>query len=156
MATSNENDETSDRHEDRSGHDAQRARRGGRRGGAHGLITRTAGDALSVRRAFGTPVQHGDVTLVPVASVAGGSGSGYGTAEVGGDAARGASRGDGTGTGGGGGFGLRVHPIGVYVVQGAQVRWQPALDLGRVILGGQVVGAVAVIALSWAIRGRRR
>lgn len=125
----------------------QRARR--RRG-----ALRVAGDALHVRRAFGDPVTHGDVVLVPVARVSGGAGSGWGSGEVGGG--REATRGEGTGSGGGGGFGVHVRPLGVYVVEGTQVRWQPALDIGRVILGGQLVGAVALLVLASVLRRRRR
>lgn len=54
-----------------------------------------------------------------------------------------------------GGYAGRVKPLGVYVITGDGVRWQPALDLNRVILGGQVLGAVSVLALSWALRRRR-
>ncbi|VTR78609.1 hypothetical protein [Cellulomonas hominis] len=55
-----------------------------------------------------------------------------------------------------GAFAARVKPLGVYVIAADGVRWQPALDLNRVILGGQIVGAVSVLALSWALRRRRR
>lgn len=54
-----------------------------------------------------------------------------------------------------GGYAGRVKPLGVYVLSEDGVRWQPALDLNRVILGGQVLGAVSVLALSWALRRRR-
>lgn len=50
----------------------------------------------------------------------------------------------------------RTKPLGVYVVDDAGVHWHPALDLNRVILGGQAVGAVAMIALACALRRRRR
>ncbi len=53
----------------------------------------------------------------------------------------------GGGHGGGGGYGVRVKPVGVYVVDDTGVHWRPALDLNRVILGGQVVGATAVASL---------
>jgi hypothetical protein len=44
----------------------------------------------------------------------------------------------------------------VFVVDDEGARWQPALDLNRIILGGQVVGAVATVSLAWALRRRRR
>lgn len=57
----------------------------------------------------------------------------------------------------GAGFAARVKPLGVYVVQADGVTWRPAIDLNRVILGGQAVGAIAVVALSFAVAfGRRR
>ena len=45
--------------------------------------------------------------------------------------------------------------MGVYVVAGSTVQWRPALDVNRIILGGQIAGAVAVTALSRALRRRR-
>ncbi len=60
------------------------------------------------------------------------------------------------GSGGGGGFGVQVRPLGVYVVDDEGVRWQPALDLNRVILGGQAVAVVLGVTLAWAARRRRR
>lgn len=62
----------------------------------------------------------------------------------------------GDGSGGGGGFGVRAKPVGVYVVRDGAVQWQPALDLSRVILGGQLVGALALLVLGRLIRKRRR
>lgn len=55
-----------------------------------------------------------------------------------------------------GGYAGRVKPLGVYVITEDGTRWQPALDLNRVILGGQALGAVTVVALAWALRRRRR
>lgn len=132
--------------------DEQPDRAGATGGPARGTdALRAAADLLTVRRAFGEPIAQGSVTLVPVARVTGGSGAGWGTGTIGET-----DRGEGAGEGGGGGYGVRVRPVGAYVVDGARVTWQPALDLGRVILGGQVVGAVAVVALAWAWRTRRR
>lgn len=121
-------------------------------------VARIAADLLHVRRVFGEPIVAGDVTLVPVALVTGTSGFGGGEGMMGaavpvqGEGAQGSS----TGSGEGGGFGVHVRPLGTYVVSGSQVRWEPALDLLKIILGGQAVGAVALIALSCAIRKRRR
>lgn len=61
----------------------------------------------------------------------------------------------GEGSGGGGGFGIRVRPIGVYVVDDCGVHWRPALDVNRMILGGQVVAIVALLARTWVLRRRR-
>ncbi|HLS74846.1 MAG TPA: spore germination protein GerW family protein [Actinomycetaceae bacterium] len=109
-----------------------------------------AGDALHVRRVFGEAYRDGDTLVIPVAKVFGGGGSGYGEGSMGADAA------ERDGSGGGGGFGVRAKPVGVYVVRDGRVQWQPALDLNRVILGGQLVGAVALVLLGRLIRRRRK
>lgn len=111
-----------------------------------------AGDALHVRRVFGEAYEAGGTLVIPVARVAGGSGMGYGTGALGGPE----QGGTGEGSGGGGGFGVHAKAVGVYTVRDGIVRWQPALDLNRVILGGQVVGAIAALALARALRARRR
>jgi uncharacterized spore protein YtfJ len=105
---------------------------------------------------FGEPIVGDGVTLVPVAKVMGGSGSGYSSGELTAGTSTAQTRGQGIGSGGGGGFGVRVKPVGVYVVRGADVRWQPALDVNRVILGGQLVGAVIAVALACSSWRRRR
>ena len=126
--------------------------RNARAGRRSALPLRVARDLLTVRRAYGEPIQRGDVTIVPVARVVGGSGYGDGDGQW-------AKPGDdeqGTGSGSGGGFGVIVTPVGVYVVTGTDVSWQPAMDLNRVILGGQVVGAIALLLLARALGRRRR
>ena len=117
------------------------------------LPVRVARDLLTVRRVFGEPIHQADVTLVPVARVMGGSGYGDGDGEW-----RKPTDGDetGNGSGSGGGFGVNVTPVGVYVVRGTDVTWQPAMDLNRTILGGQIVGALALLLIARAMRRRRR
>jgi hypothetical protein len=44
--------------------------------------------------------------------------------------------------------------VGAYVMRGDQVDWEPALDLNRVILGGQVVAMVALLVLRSIKRSR--
>lgn len=107
---------------------------------------------IHVRRAFGAPIEHDGVTLVPVARVVGGTGFGGGDGtidESGDEAGR-------SGSGGGGGLGVGVTPVGVYVVKGGEVRWEPAFDLNRAVIGGQVLGAIALVVLARALRRRRR
>ncbi len=107
---------------------------------------------VHVRRAFGEPVERDGLTLVPVARVWGGTGFGGGDGsmeQVGDEAAR-------SGSGGGGGLGVGVTPVGVYVVKGGEVRWEPAFDLNRAVIGGQVLGAIALVVLARALRRRCR
>ncbi len=105
------------------------------------LLSR-ARDAMTVKRVFGDPIERDGVTVIPVASVWGGGGGGSGEGP------------DGQGAGSGGGFGLHAKPAGVYVIRGDRVSWEPALDLNRVILGGQVV-AVALILAVWSLLRNR-
>jgi len=118
------------------------------------LPVQAADDALHVRRVFGEAYERDGALVIPVAKVMGGSGMGYGTGMVGRPEHE-QSRGAGEGTGSGGGFGVRAKPVGVYVIREGKVSWQPALDLNRVILGGQILGAVALLALARVARKRR-
>jgi uncharacterized spore protein YtfJ len=89
-----------------------------------------AQDALAARRVFGEPIQSGNVTVIPAAHVRGGGGGG----------------GDSAGSGGVG-FGINARPAGVFVIRNDDVRWRPAVDVNRVILGGQLVAMTALITL---------
>jgi len=90
-----------------------------------------AQDAMTARRVFGDPIQVGEVTVLPVARVGGGGGGG-------------AKPGDQSGVG----FGLNARPAGVYVIRNGNASWRPAVDVNRVILGGQLVA----ISAMWALR----
>lgn len=94
-----------------------------------------ARDVMTVRRVFGEPIHEGDVTIVPAAHIRGGGGGG----------------GDAEGNGGGG-FGVSASPAGAYVIKEGRVRWEPALDLNRTILVGQIVGIVALLTLRSVVK----
>ena len=100
-------------------------------------ILSQARDAITVKRVFGEPIERDGVTVIPVARVGGGGGGGAG------------KNGEG-----GVGFGLGATPAGVYVIKGDTVRWEPALDLNRVILGGQLVAIVLFMVVRSILRGR--
>ncbi|QTE30683.1 spore germination protein GerW family protein [Pengzhenrongella sicca] len=123
-------------------------------------LTRAASDVLTVRRVFGEAYERGGTLVIPVAKIMGGTGNGSGTGSLGAGAAREepghGPHGESEGSGGGGGFAVRVRPIGAYVIDDSGVHWRPALDLNRVILGGQAVGIVVSLALALALRRRRR
>ena len=101
-----------------------------------------ARDALTVRRAFGEPYEKDGVTVVTAASVLGGGGGGGGH--------------DTDAEGSGAGFGLRVRPVGMYVIRGDQVSWQPAVDVTRIVVGGQLVLAAALLVIRSIVRSRAR
>ena len=103
------------------------------------LLSKVTND-LTVKRVFGDPIEHGGILLVPVARVRGGAGGGSSTAEV------------NEGSGGGGGFDARA--TGVFVVKDGKVTWQPAVDVTRIAVGGQVVAVVFVLVLRSILRRR--
>ncbi len=110
-------------------------------------LMQQARDALTVTRVFGEPYERDGVTVIPTASIRGGAGGGRGEGET--------PDGSGTGSGSGGGFGLAAKPAGVYVIQGSRVRWQPAVDVNRIILGGQIVAIVIALVAGSVLRRRR-
>jgi enoyl-CoA hydratase len=101
-------------------------------------LLKGARDAISVKKVFGDPVEKDGVTVIPVAYVGGGGGGG----------------GDTEGNGGGG-FGLGAKPAGAYVIRDGDVRWEPALNPARLMLGWQIVAALAIFAWLRIARSRR-
>ncbi len=101
-----------------------------------------AHEALNVRQIIGEPYEKNGTTLLPAVSIRGGGGGG------GGDATEGAPG------GAGGGFGLTARPVGAYVMRDGAVTWLPAIDLTRVIVGGQLVAIAALIVARSIVRTR--
>lgn len=123
-------------------------------------VMTAARDALTVSRVFGEPIERDGITIVPVANVMGGGGGGEGTpTEMGAQGAAGGESGEGMGarhgaSGTGVGFGMRATPAGVYEIKDGQVRWIPALDVGRVALVGQLVAIVFLLVIRSIARSR--
>ena len=109
---------------------------------ALGVLSR-AQEAMTVRRVFGEPFEKDGIAVIPVAAVRGGGGGGGGTGpdEQGGS---------------GGGFGLAARPVGAYVVRGGEVTWHPALDVTRVVLGGQLAVVLLAFMARSIVRAARR
>lgn len=105
-------------------------------------IMTQAKDTMSVKRVFGEPFETDGVTVIPAAAIAGGAGGGEG--------------GQSGEHGSGGGFGLGAKPAGAYVIKDGAVRWQPAVDVNRAILGGQIVAIVLLLTLRAIIMARSR
>jgi uncharacterized spore protein YtfJ len=106
-----------------------------------------ARDTLTVKRVFGEPYEHNGVVFIPAAAVGGGGGGGSGEGEK--------PDGTGVGKGQGGGYGLAAKPAGAYVITGDTVKWQPAVDVNRIIFGGQVVAVVFLLVLRALFKRRR-
>ena len=104
--------------------------------GVQELIRRTI-EGMRATQVFGEPIERDGATFLPAAKVRGGGGSG----------------GDTEGNGGGG-FCLTAKPAGMYVIRDGNATWQPALDLNRVILGGQLVAIVALLVLRSILKRR--
>ncbi len=102
-----------------------------------------AAEAMTVRRVFGEPLERNGVTVIPAARLGGGAGSGRGQRS-------------GEQAGAGGGFGLAAEPAGALVIKGDDVRWHPAVNLNRIIMGGQIVAVVALLTLRAIVRARSR
>jgi len=103
------------------------------------IFKRTA-DVLTADRVFAPPHTVDGVTVIAAASVRGGGGGGGG--------------GDAEQSGEGGGFGVIARPVGVFVIDEGRVRWRPVIDVGRIVLGCQVV-AVVCLWLRWRIEHAR-
>src|SRR2546423_695499 len=99
-----------------------------------------AKDTLTVKRVFGDPYEKDGVVLVPAAAVRGGAGGGT----------------DPEGKGGGSGFGLAARPVGAFLIREGEAHWQPAIDVNRAILGGQVVAIVALLVIRAIVKARAR
>lgn len=104
-------------------------------------------DHTTAEKVYGSPITQDGITVLPVAKTSGGGGGGSGTAP--GE--------DGAEAGGtGGGLGLTAKPLGVYIMKDGRVSWRPAIDINKIILGGQVVAAAGLLVAAALIRSRRR
>jgi uncharacterized spore protein YtfJ len=103
-----------------------------------------ARDALTVKRVFGDPYERDGVTIIPAARLQGAAGGGAG------------EDGGGDSSGSGGGFGLTARPVGAFVVRDGDLHWRPAVDVNRIVLGGQVVAVVALLTLRAILKARAK
>ena len=94
-----------------------------------------AQDAMSVRRVYGEPFEKDGATVIPAARIRGGGGGGQGRQP------------NQEQEGSGYGFGLVADPDGAFVIKEGKVTWVPALDVNRVILGGQIIAVVGLLVL---------
>lgn len=103
-----------------------------------------ARDVLTVKRVFGEPYEKDGVTIIPAARVGGGAGGGGGE-----DA-------EGKGKGSGSGFGMGARPVGAFMIRDGELRWRPAVDVNRIILGGQLVAIVALLTVRAIVKARAK
>jgi uncharacterized spore protein YtfJ len=103
-------------------------------------------NGMTARSVVAEPITQDGLTIVPVARISGGGGGGGGTAP-------GTAGDEGSGTGGG--FGMSSRPVGAFVIKDGTVRWHSAIDVNRVILGGQLVAIVALLTIRAIVKARR-
>jgi uncharacterized spore protein YtfJ len=101
-----------------------------------------ARDALTVKRVFGEPYEKDGVTIIPAARVQGGAGAGGGEDP------------NGQGKGSGSGFGMTARPVGAFIIREGELSWRPAVDVTRIVLGGQVVAVVALLTVRAILKAR--
>ena len=87
-------------------------------------------EGMQPKQVYGEPIERDGVVYLPAAKVRGGGGGG----------------GDTEGNGGAG-FGPAARPAGMFVIRDGNAEWRPALDLNRVILGGQIVAIIALLVV---------
>lgn len=92
---------------------------------------------LGPNQVFGPVAQQGGTTLVPVAQVRAGGGFGGKKKPV------------------GGGGNIVAKPVGAWAVTADGVEWHAAVSVNRVVLGGQLAAAAAMIAGFIAFRRKR-
>jgi uncharacterized spore protein YtfJ len=103
-----------------------------------------ARDTLTVKRVFGEPYEKDGVTVIPAARVQGGAGGGSGEDP------------NSQGRGSGSGFGVTARPVGAFIIRDGDLNWRPAVDVNRIILGGQVVVVVALLTVRAIVKSRSR
>jgi uncharacterized spore protein YtfJ len=112
-----------------------------------------AGSSISAKRVFGEPYEKNGVTVIPVARVMGGVAGGGATAPAGEDS----DEDDyGSSSGSGAGYGMIAHPAGAFVVRAEKVSWLPAIDVNRIIFGGQIVAIVALLVMRSVLKARAK
>src|SRR5689334_13811748 len=99
--------------------------------------------STTAEKVYGSPITQDDITVLPVAKVSGGGGGGTGN----GPGAEGQEAG-----GTGGGLGLTAKPLGVFVLKGGRVKWRPAVDVNKIILGAQATMIAAIVVAGILIR----
>jgi uncharacterized spore protein YtfJ len=102
-----------------------------------------------VRKVYGEPVVHGDVTVIPAAEVTAAFGLGFGSGR-GGDA-----KGEGGGGGGGGGGTTYARAVAVVVISPDGVRVEPVFDWSKLGLAAlTAAGFVIAGLLGWIRPGK--
>lgn len=98
-----------------------------------------ARNSVEAKMVYAEPVERDGLTVIPAARVAAGGGGGNGRDKNGQE-------------GEGGGLGLTARPVGAYVIENGKLRWEPAVDVNRLVGVG---GAIVVAAMWFAVRAAK-
>jgi uncharacterized spore protein YtfJ len=104
-------------------------------------VVNEARSAMRASEVFGTPYEKDGITVIPAAKIAGGAGGG-------GDQQNPQA--------GGVGFGVSSRPVGAFVIKNGDVRWEPSIDVNRVILMAQVVLIAALLTVRTIVKARAK
>lgn len=119
-------------------------------------------DTYTVGRVFGDPIERDGVTIIPVATVAGGGGGGSGIEAAPHhdlelpEGAEGGAPKTAPSEGSGGGFGGMAKPAGVYVIKDGDVSFQPTVDVNKLASGAFFLTGIVVVFALLTRRCRRR
>lgn len=102
-----------------------------------------AKNSVEARMVFAEPIEKDGVTVIPAARVAVGGGGGNGSDKQGRQ-------------GEGGGLGLTARPVGAYVIADGTLRWEPAVDVNRLMTVAGSVLAAGLWLAARAAKGRTR
>jgi uncharacterized spore protein YtfJ len=94
-----------------------------------------ARDTMTVKRVYGEPIEKDGLTLIPAAEVLGGGGGGSDEAHN-----------------GGGGFGVSARPVGMWIIRGEDVEWEPAMDATKMALRGMLVAIVFLFVVRSVVK----
>ena len=98
-----------------------------------------AARGVSASQVFGEPYERDGVTVIPVARVVGGGAGGYAREE-----------------GSGSGYGLMAEPVGAYVITEGRVKWEPAVNVNKIVNSALVLGAISVVTAPRIIKQARK
>ncbi len=106
--------------------------------------------SADVRLAFGESRQVGEKTIIPVANVVWGGGSGFGTAQAAKQSE--SAEHEPGGSGGGQGSGFRVRPLAVVEVSSGETKIRSVVDSTQIALAGIFLGGWNVFWITWTLK----
>lgn len=107
---------------------------------------------MSAKAVFGEPIQQGNVTLIPVASVTYGFGSGQGWGRGAKEGEKATTEGPQEGAGVGAGGGGLARPLGYIKIDESGAKFEPTMNMTNVSVGGMLLAGWIVFWVMKMIR----